>query len=730
MSQLFNELKRRNVFRVGLAYLVSAWVIAQVADLVLDNIEAPEWVMQVILLVLGLGFIIAIIISWAYELTPEGLKKDSDVPANESIARHTAKKLDYITLAAVIMVLVLFTYQRLNPSSAAFPSNQAALSGASSNTGTEAGSASSNQEKSIAVLPFADMSVAGDQAYFADGISEELLNVLAQVEGLKVAARTSSFKFRGDEHDIVEIGHALNVNQVLEGSIRKSGNQVRITAQLIDVAGGFHVWSETYDRQLDNIFAVQDEIAVAIVDALKLKLELDATVSQSHTVENGEAYDLYLRGRELAREPSKAGLTRALQFFEQALAIDPDFAAAHGAIASAWIWLEDYGGIPSQDAFDRAEPAARKALALEPNRADALTAMGFVEERKYSNDVAARNYFEQAIKANPSFIEAYTLYADALRELGEIDLALQVRLDAVERDPLSSYLQSRLASMMVGLRRFDEAQSIIDQIFELYPDDAYAHEELANLKVSQGLLAEAVHSYTFVHNNRPGDPFAAAQLSVCYYLMQMPDKHQQWLAAARDRGPGNRWELSARRSMAQWSGDWDTLFRAGQLYLAKTGTTWQGQASLGEGDWEAARASFQRSLSSLNYRMGNPVNGNVLEPLTGLVLAEKQLGIDTWRTRATAARNYAESKLDSINLGTWPNLNLNFVLAQLAATDGDLDQVVKYLQGALDENILEYPFIKYDPFFADYREEPRVLAIADQMRELALAQRQQLEQTP
>ncbi|TDR22355.1 tetratricopeptide repeat protein [Marinicella litoralis] len=723
MSGLFSELKRRNVFRVAAAYLVIGWLLLQVVDTVVPALHMPAWIISAITLVLILAFIPVVLFSWAYELTPDGLKKDSAVDKSKSVSSQTAKKLDVITLIAVVGVASLFVYQQIFPVS----HNQSEMSGKPTKI---QGSTQDVAAKSIAVLPFADMSIEGDQAYFADGISEELLNVLAQVDGLKVAARTSSFKFRGDEHDIVEIGSALNVRTVLEGSVRKSGNQVRITAQLIDVAGGFHVWSETYDRELDNIFAVQDEIASAIVEALKLKLKLNSQVGGSQHAENGEAYDLYLRGRELAREPSKSGLTRAIQYFEQALVIDPDFAAAHGAIASAWIWLEDYGGIPSQDAFDRAEPAARRALELEPNRADALTAMGFLEERKYTNDEVARDYFERAIKANPAFIEAYTLYADALRDLGEIELALKVRRDAVERDPLSGFLQSRLASMMVGLGRYDEAQQIIDAILLTAPNDTYAYEELGNLLVTQGRLAEAIPAYTFLHENRPGDPFAAAQIAISYKLMQMSDQQQQWLAAARDRGAGNRWELSARRSIAQWSGDWDAMFRVGQLYLAKTGTTWQGQASLGQLDWEAARSAFQRTLSRLNYRQGDLANGNVLEALVGLALAEKRLEIDSWTVHANAARVFAENKLVSISLGNWPNINLNYTLAQLAAVDGDVEGVVKYMQGALDEHIIEYSFIKHDPFFIEFRDEARLIAIAQQMEAHALAEAGKLEPTP
>jgi len=571
------------------------------------------------------------------------------------------------------------------------------------------------------------MSAEGDQAYFGDGIAEELLNVLAQVEGLKVAARTSSFKFRGDDHDIVEIGNALNVATVLEGSVRKVGNQVRITAQLIDVAAGYHLWSETYDRELDNILTVQDDIAESIADALKLELQLQPGSGTSHA-DVGAAYDLYLRGRELAREPSKADLMRALKYYEEALAIEPDFAPALGAVASAWIWLEDYGGIQGQEAFDKAEPAARRALELDPTRADALTAMGFVEDRQYTNPVAAKDYFERALAANPAHTEAATLYADALVDLGELERALEIRRQAVERDPLSGFLKSRLASLLARMGNTDEAERLLDEILAANPEDTYGQEELANLRYGQGRLAEAVRGYEVLHNTRPGDPYAAANISACYALMMDFDKAQVWVDRARAQGAGNRWELEARYSLAAWQGDWDALFRVGQLHLAPDGAAWQGEASLGQADWEAARASFRRTLSRLNYRQGDPANGATLESLTGLALAEKHLGLESWRDYAAAARTYTEQILEhSVTLGSWPAISTHYMLARIAAIEENVDEVVRRFEAARDQNDLIHQFFANDPYFAELRNEPRLVAIATSARERSLAERRKLE---
>jgi TolB-like protein/Tfp pilus assembly protein PilF len=721
MPKILQELSRRNVNRVAVAYLVLSWVLLQVGDVLFEALRLDDSVLTMLVAILALGFIPVVVFAWIYELTPEGVKRESDVDRSTSITPNTGHRLNIAIVILLAVAIGLFAWDRFGSGSGA---NEPDDRAPSRDLATEAGS------PSIAVLPFADMSAQADQAYFGDGIAEELLNVLAKVDGLKVAARTSSFKFRGDEHDIVEIGRALNVATVLEGSVRKSGNQVRITAQLIDVQGGFHLWSESYDRQLDNIFAVQDEIAASIVDALKLELSLQPVAREEAAADTGEAYDLYLRGRELAREPSKERLLRAVEFYEEALALSPNLAPVHGAIASAWIWLEDYGGVSSQDAFDRAEPAALRALELDPTRVDALTAMGFLEDRKYDNAVAAREYFERALAINPAFTEASTLYADVLADFGEMTEALQLRRDAVKIDPLSSFLKSRLVSLLVSLREIDEADRLIGEIFALNPDDTYGYEELANRHFALGQFADAVKAYKVLHDGRPGDPFAAANLAIAYELMLDREAAQAWADEARLRGAANRWELEARRSLAQWRGDWDGMFRAGQLYLSKSGATWQGVASLGKSDWEAARASFLRSHSRMKYRQGDEPNGNVLESLAGLALAEKRLGLESWTKHAEAAQSFAEKKIkDAMVFGRWPNVNLHYLLAQLAALHGDTEQVVNNMQLVLDYDMLRHTFILHDPFFAGLRDEPRLLRIAAEMRDRALSEYAKLKET-
>jgi TolB-like protein len=261
----FNELKRRNVFRVAIGYIVSTWLLAQVADFVLENTSAPNWVMQTILLVMALGFPVVVFFSWAYEVTPDGIKRESEIDRTQSVTHVTGRKLDHAIIAVLVIALAYFASDKFILSSI----REAALVDTATQSLTEpipkAPEATTEPDKSIAVLPFVNMSDDARNEYFSDGLSEKLLNLLTQIPELKVAARSLAFLYKGKDFKISDVGHELNVAHVLEGSVRKDGDQIRITAQLIKVNDGYHMWSKTYDRSLDNIFAIQDEIATAVV---------------------------------------------------------------------------------------------------------------------------------------------------------------------------------------------------------------------------------------------------------------------------------------------------------------------------------------------------------------------------------------------------------------------------------------------------------------------------------
>ena len=436
----FEELKRRNVIRVGIAYLIVAWLVMQFADVVLNNINAPEWVFKTIMLVLAISFPVVLIIAWAFEMTPEGIKKEKDVERSESITPVTGQKLNYTIIGLLVLALGYFIWEsRSQPEKGPDTFSQE-----TTNQITQAGDKktypapfpqTTEREPSIAVLPFVNMSADPEQEYFSDGISEEILNVLVRVDGLKVASRTSSFTYKGENLDIREIAKELKVGNIVEGSVRKSGNRVRITAQLIDTRDDRHLWSDTFDRELTDIFAIQDEIANAIVDALKSELNIGlGAVKVESATDNLDAYDLYLkaRGMFIARQ----NLDVANQLFARATQLDPEFALAwEGLAASHWVsdsWLSGDG----IDHLQIAVSAANKALELDTGLSMPYAVIGQMLSMQQPHDyLSAREKLDMALTNDPKNTTAWLWSGIFNKGLGYADKAISDMQHCLDIDP-------------------------------------------------------------------------------------------------------------------------------------------------------------------------------------------------------------------------------------------------------------------------------------------------------
>lgn len=433
----FNELKRRNVFKVGVAYAVASWLGLQIIDLVLENINAPDWVMQVFLLGAAVGLPIALIVAWAFEVTPDGVKLQKDVDPSKSINRRTGHQLNRGIIMILSMAIVLLLTERFRDE--LFGEAETAEIKTEITGGVTDDPTDTNVNISIAVLPFRDMSAAQDQAYFGEGIAEELLNALVKVDGLDVASRTSAFSLTGEKLDIPAIATRLGVNHILEGSIRTSGQQVRVTAQLIEVSNDVHLWSETYDGSLDDIFKIQDEITGKITDALKLQLSgEDLTPSSDALTSNAEAYQLYLQGRHLWRQRSAASVNEAIRLFNQAVELDPGFSRAWSNLAVAYLNQPDYDrSYDPEEGMERGLMAAEKALAITPQSTEAL-----IIKANYKLDhchvAESARLYETAIGLNTDDPTAHHWYAILLSMAGRSDLALEHIEKAKKIDPLIS----------------------------------------------------------------------------------------------------------------------------------------------------------------------------------------------------------------------------------------------------------------------------------------------------
>ena len=436
---LLAELKRRNVIKVGAGYLVVAWLLIQVSATVAPQLQLPEWAPRLITLILLLGFPVALVLAWLLERTPEGIKVEPASVGNKRI----------FVVAAVLAALAIAWYWRGRPSP------------------EESGVGAS----SIAVLPFVNMSGEADNEYFSDGISEEILNVLARVPELSVAARTSSFQFKGEKRDVAQIAEKLKVRMVLEGSVRKQADRVRITAQLIDAKSGFHLWSETYDRDLKDIFAIQDEIARAIGQELQVRVlgKAGGNTAVSAT-RNVDAHDLYLRGLSLWQVREEKELYAAIDAFERAIAADPKFTEAWGGLALAYAVLPAYTARTTYDAaFATGLDAAQRALALDPTMPEPYAAMGNMAGQDGRKGTAVP-LLRRAVLLKPSFATAHQWLGTQLVESGETEAGIASLQRAAELDPRSLIVASNLASMLSIAGRDADAIAACMPTLEYAPD--------------------------------------------------------------------------------------------------------------------------------------------------------------------------------------------------------------------------------------------------------------------
>jgi serine/threonine-protein kinase len=478
----FAELKRRNVYKVAVAYAVVAWLLIQAASIFLPAFDVPPWVMKIFIIVIIFGFPVALIFSWAFEITPEGIKLESEIEPNKSIKRRTGRKIVAMTIALAVVAAGLFVYQLVRSKPTITPTASAAR--------TEAATAAPN--KSIAVLPFLNLSADKNDEYLSDGMTEELLNMLTRVKSLHVPGRSSSFAFKGkNEEDIFrKVGEQLHVNAVLEGSVRKVGDKLRITAQLINVADGFHLWSETYDRDMKDILAVQSDVARRVVEALQVQLGVEeARALTKKPTENPEAHRLYLLGRYHFAKFTRAGWTNAIRSFEQALQIDPNFALAYCGLADTYGWA---GGqiMAGKEAWAKEMELAQRAVALDPNLAEAHLSMG-TALFSVLGPYASEKELDRAVELNPNLPLIYDQYGWTFSEMGRFNEAIAAEKKALELDPLSTFLNTDLAFFLYWARRYEEATAQIRKTLELDPNNAFAHSILGWCLIGKGSKAEA-----------------------------------------------------------------------------------------------------------------------------------------------------------------------------------------------------------------------------------------------
>jgi len=510
LGSFFAELKRRNVYKVAVAYAVVGWLLIQVATQVFPFFEIPNWGVRLAVLLIVVGFPIALVIAWAFELTPGGIKRTEEADrVYPSGSRGRA--WIYVVISAGLLSGGLFFLGRY--------------------TAPNENKIGNVPAKSIAVLPFENLSRDPDNAYFAEGIQDEILTRLAKVADLKVISHTSTQRYKSSPNDLPQIAKELGVANILEGSVQKSQDQVRVNVQLINAATDAHLWADSFDRKLIDIFAVESEIAAKVADILKAKL----TGAEQHAISmqptrNTEAYQLYLKGRYFWNKRTGPDLQKAIDYFKQAIEKDPSYALAYVGLGDSYILLSGFGAAPPQNSFPLAEAAAKKALEIDDNLAEAHTTLGFILCVHHLNFADSIREFERAIALNPNYATAHHWFGDGpLLAVGQFDRAIAEGKRAVELDPLSVIITADLGADFLVARRYDEAIEQFHKAIDLDPRFYYAHWNLAQALEMRGDLRGALTEYKKAVE-LDDDPFVLALLGQAYAKLGQRDEALKILA--------------------------------------------------------------------------------------------------------------------------------------------------------------------------------------------------------
>jgi TolB-like protein/Tfp pilus assembly protein PilF len=520
IDNFFTELKRRNVYKVAIAYAVVAWLLIQAASIFFPAFDAPTWVMRIFIIVIVLGAPVALVLSWAFEITPEGIKLESEIAPEQSIKRQTGRKIVAITTVLAVIAAGLFVFQILRARSTSTPRETASAA----RTDTAAVSA-----KSIAVLPFDNLSRDPDNAYFCEGVQDEILTRLAKVADLKVISRTSTQHFKSAPENLPQIAKQLGVAHILEGSVQKASDQVRVNVQLINALTDAHLWADTYDRKLTDIFAVESEIAKTIAETLQARLTGSEknSIAKTPTV-NPEAYELYLKGRFFWNKRTGDDLRKSIEYLKQAIAKDPRYALAYAALADSYGLLRFYGGASPAKSVVPAEAAAKKALELDDSLAEAHASLGLIatEELEVNRGVSE---LERAIQLNPNYATAHHWLGLALATLKQSDRSVGELKRALELDPLSMIINADLSIMYLYARRYDAAEAQARKTLEIDSRSFVAHYYLGAALQLTSRLNEAIPEFQkAVELNN--DPYSIAMLAQAYARNRQTDEARKLLA--------------------------------------------------------------------------------------------------------------------------------------------------------------------------------------------------------
>lgn len=699
MSKLYlaiRELRRRRVFRAAGFYLVGAWGLLQVGDVIVEPAGLPDWSMTALLYLLVLGFPIAVFLGWRYEFGEHGLVRTAQVSdeAVEAADLHL-RPIDYATFGALLLIVGGVIYQVL-------PS----LRSESEATREAAEAARIAQENSVAVLPFIDLSPDADHAYLAAGLSDTVLHLLSQVHGLSVTARTSSFAFKDKGMDVAGIAEALNVGNVLEGSVQRAGDQVRIIARLIDADSGSERWSGNFDRELSGIFEIQDEIAREVVTAMKVTVMDDEQDRLDDSYRpNLEAYEQYVLGRsELLRESARSS-EAAQAHFEQAIELDPDYALPYVGLAQAYFLQSQTRGRPVMEAVQLSEPLLEQALDLDPLTAEAY---GELARIRFMNKdwEAAETYVLRAIELNPSSAEAHHGYGQMLWVQGRKEESLVQTRKAAELDPQSAQIQQALADVLWSLARSEEALGVLRDGVARDPELGSNYERLATYLKRLGRAGESMYYISALHRIEP-DNYRWWQL-YCEEHAQLWDFDaaigcfEELIAAFPEPREGRKW-------LAALQGDFEEAARLGELDVAERPQSWYPKAQLAYylaqlDQWERIVEMFRDVFPEL-YQQEPQVTDWSIWPARLIAQGLLETGQQEEADRLLAALRAKVERSRKLQAGGWAS---GIEDAQIYSLQGETDRALAALARAVDSGWMSYSYtIETDPSLTPIKSDPR-----------------------
>ena len=675
-KNFFAELKRRNVYKVAVAYAVVAWLLIQAATQVFPFFEIPNWAIRLVVLLLIIGFPVALVFAWAFELTPEGIKRTEDVDPSQSATRRTGRTLDFLIIGILLLVIGVFAYQRFKPGQKTVVTVPPAI-----------------PEKSIAVLPFENRSEDKANAYFADGIQDEILTRLSKIADLKVISRTSTQHYKSAPENLPEIAKLLGVANILEGSVQKSGDAVRVNVQLIKAANDSHLWADTFDRKLTDIFSVESDVAKAIADQLRAKLTgQEEQVIAAKLTENVEAYDAYLRGLAyILKGTTPANFLGGQKYLKEAVRLDPKFALGWAVLS----YTDALGYIttalqPTVALREEARQATETAFTLQPNLGEAVLAKGYYHYACLKDYDVAVHYFEQARQLLPNSSQIPESLAYVTRRRGQWDRSEAYFNEAERLDPRNVELLEQHALSYYFLRRFSEALGKLDQVLNIIPDDVHTVAEKAAIAQAEGDLPRAA---ALLGPLRPAADVTQALETQVYQ-------------AILERRPA---QIIPRLEEVLAKPDPALGFYNGELRF------WLGWAQEVAGDHAAAKETWRQARSELeSFLKEQPENYRLI---ANLALTSMGLG-DKAAALALSERAMAVLPIEKDAVAGSRPIE---ILARVAARTGEPDRAIAALQkllsipasGPLAENLPLTPaLLRLDPMFDPLRNDPRFEKLA------------------